>query len=148
VSVALTGEASEQKWVGELRIEKVNKYKEHEFFSVMKEVHYSENNAFNLFSGTKAMIDGWSLSGSNKVGFVLTAGDFKLRFDIRISTEAGCVWVGCFIRKSEVSAVATITTKTGTKMPALRAHELLGHPNEETTRDTAKALGWELTKTK
>jgi len=139
-TIGNTGEASAQKSVGELPIEKVNRYNEHEFLSTMKEVHYSELKAFNLFSGTKAMIDGWTLSGNSKLGFILTKGDFKLRFDIRISTKAGCVWVGCFKRtKVEVGATAVSTTKRGTKMPTLPAHE-------EMTKATAKALGWQLTK--
>jgi hypothetical protein len=147
-TVGYNGVASKQELQGILPALKMDKYGKAEFQCHLEGVQYSPTTVFNLFAVTKLMREGWTFSGDDKTGFVLRKGKWALRFDIRISTKEGCVWVGYFRRNgkeaaaSEISATAAINSTT---MSVQRAHEILGHPSEEITRKTATHLGWTLT---
>ena len=69
--------------------------------------------------------------------------DRKLAFDIVIPTEHGAFYCACFKRKKEVHLVML---GENTKMAIAKAHALLGHGNESSTRETAKYLGWTISR--
>ena len=62
-----------------------------------------------------------------------------------VPTPKGAFFACRFVRDAEV---ATISTEPGTSMSINKAHTLLGHGNEEWTRQAAKALGWVITREK
>ena len=64
--------------------------------------------------------------------------DRKLAFDIVIPTEHGAFYCACFKRKKEVHLVML---GENTKMAIAKAHALLGHGNESSTRETANLPG-------
>jgi hypothetical protein len=64
-----------------------------------------------------------------------------VKFDIKIETGRGCVFAACFRRSS---AQQEEMAMTNIRMDILQAHRRLGHMNEDTTRKTAKELGWEI----
>jgi hypothetical protein len=95
---------------------------------------------FNLFSVTKMMREGWKLSGDGDNGITLSKGGNNLSFDIPVATPKGVLYV-MYVRRSEIANPALVTTMTVEK-----AHCLLGHQSEDTTRKIAKYIGWEITK--
>ena len=95
---------------------------------------------FNLFSITKAMKDGWTLSGNQDTGLVLTKQSFKLEFDIPIATKEGCVFAMHAKRTAVNIAAAAVT------MNIEKAHRLLGHQSEAATKKTANHLTWNITR--
>jgi hypothetical protein len=107
--------------------------------AVITEVSYNSRHNFNLFSISRMLQLGWTLSGS-KHRLNLNGADGKsvIHFDIVIKTKLGAVYLAKFAVWSEVSAASTAA---GTKMNINRAHQLLGHKSEANTRLTAKALG-------
>ena len=94
-------------------------------------------------------------------------GEEEIQFNIKIPTIKSHLWAGCFIRRQastvNETALATLEEelkqennnedKTGketeekiTKVNINQAHCLLGHSNENATRESAKRLGWIITK--
>jgi hypothetical protein len=82
------------------------------------------------------------------------AGDV-VKFDIRISTTTKCIWCGYFQRiegpvtKELVTAApvnalvaASAAPRKPIKIPIMKAHDLLGHGDQEKTKATAITLGW------
>jgi hypothetical protein len=102
-------------------------------------VALTKGSPFNLFSLTKAMQQGCILGGDNTNGITLTKGTNVLKFDIPIVTPKGVVYA-MYMRRTEVAA-----SSVSTNMKIEKAHRLLGHQSEDTTRQTAKYLGWNIT---
>ena len=65
-----------------------------------------------------------------------------IKFDIVIPTAKGAIIACRFIRDSNINATST---ETGVRMGIEKAHRLLGHGDENSTRLTAKKLGWVIT---
>ena len=97
--------------------------------------------AFNLFSLTRMMKNGWKLQGNDQMIWI-TKGDMKITFDIKINTPEGALYCMYLKRNIEMSAAAIATTKR--QMTKKQAHDLLSHACEAETVKTAKYLGWEL----
>jgi hypothetical protein len=84
---------------------------------------------------------GWQMGGNKDAIWIEKDGN-QIKFDIIIPTPKGALYCMYFKRKSEMSMSVT---DSGTKMNITKAHELLGHCNEEMTREAAKNMGWILT---
>ena len=118
----------------------------------MKDVALVPDCAFNLFSISKQLKQGWKLGG-NSDALVLTSpnGNSQIKFDKKISMPNGVLSAICIKRRQEeVAGVATTNCenkKNGTMM-LIQAHEKLGHINECTTKEISNVLGWVLTNTK
>jgi hypothetical protein len=119
-------------------------------------VKFGKQNIFNLFSANNAMQHNWILSGNRSNGWWIEneAGDV-VRFDIRISTTTSCIWCGYFQRTEgptakELVAVAPVKAfvaapaapRKPIKMLIMKAHDLLGHGDQEKTKASAITLGW------
>ena len=122
----------------------------HVMHITMKDVAFIPDCAFNLFSISKQLKQGWTLGGG-KEALVLTSpnGKYSVKFDITISTLNGHLYAMCITRKSqEAAGVVTANQNSGRKvtMSLRQAHEKLGHINEHATKDIVKSLGWQLTK--
>ena len=111
----------------------------------MKDVKIVPDNKFNLFSITKRQKTGWKLHGDDKAIWLEKNG-VEIKFDIAIKTKEGTIFA-MYLKRSPGSdqEVAGVGTDEGMKMSIAKAHDLLGHTNEEMTRESAKALGWEIT---
>lgn len=58
------------------------------------------------------MLDkGWEARGQKEVGWGLTKDGFVIKFDIRIATPKGYVWVGYFRRSSAEITAAPMLMK-------------------------------------
>jgi hypothetical protein len=81
------------------------------------------------------------------------AGDV-VKFDIRISATTSCIWCGYFQRiegpaTKELVATAPVKALIAASaaprkpimMPIMKAHDLLGHGDQEKTKATVIALG-------
>ncbi len=66
-------------------------------------------------------------------------------FNIVINTPKGVLYVGKFSRKRGDEVVGRATSKSPT-YNIKKAHELLGHNNENDTRQMASHLGWTITR--
>jgi hypothetical protein len=88
-------------------------------------------------------VHGWKLGGDKHAIWIEKDGK-QVHFDIVIPTPKGALYCLYFKRGCEMAMAAT---SQGTKMNVMKAHGVLGHSNEDTTRATAKALGWVLTGT-
>jgi hypothetical protein len=94
----------------------------------------------NLFSVTKMMREGWKWSGDGENGITLSKGGNSLSFDVPVATPKGVIHA-MYVRRSDRANPALVTT-----MNVEKAHCLLGHQSEDTTRKIAKCIGWEITK--
>jgi hypothetical protein len=67
-----------------------------------------------------------------------------VKFDIRISTTTSCIWCGYFqrIEGPATKKLVAVAPVKPIKMPIMKAHDLLGHGDQEKTKATAIALGW------
>jgi hypothetical protein len=72
----------------------------------------------------------------NKVGDVIN-------FDLKIPTARGMLLACRFIRDVEIGAAST---STRLKLNIHKAHRLLGHRSEASTRAIAAMLGWTITR--
>ena len=87
----------------------------------------------------------WSLHG-NADALTLSSPDgaCKLRFDIKITTPNGVLFVVCMKRShAEHANVVTNVNKNEkmTKMSVLQAHEKLGHINVRATVQNRRVIG-------
>src|SRR5687767_14166304 len=86
---------------------------------------------------------GWKLGGDKSAIWIEKEG-VKILFDIKIETKEGVIFAAYIKRDmGEVSCVSAFKKKA---MDANRAHKLLGHTGKATARETAKALGWIISK--
>ena len=67
--------------------------------------------------------------------------------DIIIPTKNGALYCACSKRTGEVSndEIASGAIGKGTQMSIEKAHQLLGHCNENATGQTTKQLDWRIT---
>ena len=111
--------------------------------ATLTDVNYNEKLNFNLISLTQLLYSSWSITSGNAACIILTNGSGGvINFDIMIPTARGSIFACQFICDADVCAACT---DVGTKMNIQKAHELLGHGDEESTRKTALELGWILT---
>ena len=87
---------------------------------------------------------GWTLTG-NADYIKLQKGGKSLLFNIVINAPKGALYVGKFSRKGGDEVVGGATSKAPT-YNIKKAHELLGHNNENDTRQMASHLGWTITR--
>jgi hypothetical protein len=100
--------------------------------------HLPEGN-FNLFSVTRLQKRGWTLTGNADLI------KQSLLFNIVINTPKGALFVGKFSRKGGDEVVGGATSKAPT-YNIKKGHDLLGHNNENDTRQMASHLGWTITR--
>ena len=113
-----------------------NKFGKEQLKSSLKDVQYNPKSNFNLFSIRKAIKEGCKLSGDKK-GLVLTKGNAKLVFDIKIPTKNGVVFCAYLQREYEITAILASTCKT---MSTEKAHRITWHHDEEQTHRIALEL--------
>ena len=107
---------------------------------------YNACHNFNLASLTRLMSRNWVIVKGDMTGITVRhPSGSVIDFDIVIPTEKGAIFACWFICDAEL---ACISTEAGTTMNITKAHGLLGHGNEEATRQTSKELGWVITRGK
>ncbi len=84
--------------------------------------------------------DKWTLTGNSDY-IKLQKGGKSLLFNIVIDTAKGALYVEKISRKGGDEVVGGATSKAPTHNIE-KAHELLGHNNENDTRQKASHLGW------
>ena len=115
----------------------------------MKDVTLVPDCAFNLFSISKHLKEGWKLGGTQDALILMSHnGKYVIKFDITISTTNGKLYVICIMQTQE--EVTDIVTTNGNSekqviLTVQQVHERLGHINERATKKITKALGWKLT---
>jgi hypothetical protein len=80
-----------------------------------------------------------------EMGFQLNLYRQSFLFNIVINTPTGALYVGEFSRKGGDEVVGGATSKAPNHN-IKKAHELLGHNNENDTRQMASHLGWTITR--
>jgi hypothetical protein len=93
---------------------------------------------------TRLQKKGRTLTG-NADYIKLQKGGKSLLFNIVINTPKGALYVGKFSRKGGDEVVGGATSKAPT-YNIKKAHELLGHNNENDTRQMASHLGWTISR--
>ena len=109
----------------------------------MQDVCVVPSGGFNLFSITKMQMSGWKLEG-DKQSIRLTKNGQEIIFDIKIQAPKGVIFA-VYFERTELGNAATSDKQI--KMTIEQAHEKLGHIGEKAVIETAKKLGWKLTKT-
>ena len=138
-TLGITGESCSAQDEFDLPVTVCDKWGNMLFDIKMESIAHMPESNFNLLSLTRLLQDGWEMSGDAEA-IVMTKEGIKLSFDIVIPTGRGGA-LYCICLKRNVDAMnASVTAK----MPYEKAHSLLGHCNEDTTRKIAKLLGWEL----
>ena len=130
--------------IGDLHGAVCDKYGTVKTKTVLQDVAYVPTSGYNLFSLTKAMKSGWELRGDNETGIVLTKGNQKVCFDIRIPTPKGVLFAMYHKRETECGNVGK-DGGTVANMTYAQAHNKLGHCSAELTRKIAKQMGWHIT---
>ena len=107
----------------------------------MMDVAVIPNLAYNMFSMTKMMRQGWIL-GCNKEAMWLSKGKNKLVFDIVMPTAEGCVFAIYMTRKRNEELANAVTDWESAIKPITmqQAHDRLGHMSKQATKATARAL--------
>ena len=114
--------------------------------ATLTEVNYNKTLNFNLMSLTRLLCNGWSIVKGDATGITVKNGKGGvIEFDIVILTARGAIFACRFIRDADINAAST---EAGTRMNVQKAHGLLGHGDEESTRRTAKHLNWVITRGK
>ena len=109
-------------------------------------VNYTPGSNFNVISVTRLLMQGWSIAEGNANRIILQSSTGEqINFDIVVKTAKGAIFATRFIRDVEVTGVST---ESGTKMSINRAHSLLGHGDENSTKSSAKQLGCVITRGK
>jgi hypothetical protein len=110
--------------------------------ATLQNVKHVRSAKFNLFHLTKRQKDSWLLNGDSEKIWI-TKGGHKIVFDIRIETPEGLIFSLYHKRKGdEVNAAGP--EQVVKKLLIKKAHELLGHMNEDMCWATCKAIHWEL----
>lgn len=135
------GALSEQELYGKLPVTVCDKFAHELWKATIGDIKYVPNQMFNLLSTTKLSKDGW-IPGGDKTALWFTKNGQKLLFDIEVKTGEGAIYAACLKRRQHEVGAAGVEVKQ--KISVLKAHQLLGHINEEATRKTAKILGWDL----
>jgi hypothetical protein len=127
---------------------------------LMKNVKYTPDQEYNLFSITKRFKDGWVLEGSDKVGMTLRKDNNTIVFDIVIPVGSG-VMCCMYIKRGQTDmANATRASENKDKskpklkpsneycrqIPIKLAHDMFGHCDEARTRKMAKAQGFKVSR--
>ena len=105
--------------------------------------------AFNLFSISKMLKQGWSLSGSSEA-ITITKGSMSVTFDIVIPTPDGMIFCLYFKRKQELTgheifgALPDIGPKKRQTMSLQDAHDKLGHIDIRKIKPIVEHLGFQL----
>ena len=82
-----TGETVRQGWMGDVPTENIDRYGNHKQFACLKQTKLNPKNAFNLFSGTKVMMNGWNLSGNDTDGIIITKEYLKSSLTFELTHE-------------------------------------------------------------
>eukprot|EP00804_Cyclotella_cryptica_P028830 CCRYP_019720-RA/>CCRYP_019720-RA protein AED:0.58 eAED:0.63 QI:0/0/0/0.5/1/1/4/0/888 len=110
----------------------------------MTDVSYNAQYNFNLFSVSRCLVGGWSLTGEkDQVKIIAPCVTKSITFDLVVKTPKGAVYATVLKRHLEVSNASV--TREQMSLTLAQAHCKLGHTDVEKTRRTAKALGWDLT---
>lgn len=112
--------------------------------TLLTDVHVNETYNFNLLSLTRLIMNGWEISG-RKDCIIATKGDMMIKFDIVIKTASGGALFACRFCRTE-GDIAAANADDRKKISVQKAHEMFGHLSEDITRNTARALGMELTR--
>ena len=106
--------------------------------ATLTEVNYNPKYNFNLLSLTRLLINGWRITRGDKTGIIIkNVNKSEIVFDMVILTVRGAIFACRFIRDAYIDAAST---DMGVRLNINKAHRLLGHGDEESTRQTAKHL--------
>ena len=164
--VGVTGPPAEAKTIVDIPCQVVKDGAVQHF--KLKDVAYVPSSRYNLFSLTKLMANGWSISGDAVVGIKMSKGDVELKFDKTVHTPKGVLYVIVLHRRKchtgEVKALATIAenewasdqsvecgaamiaASTGKSMTINKAHVMCGHMGHVETKAICDYFGQPLTK--
>jgi hypothetical protein len=104
---------------------------------------YLKNGRYNLLSVTKIINSGWKLEGNEK-SISLVKENKKLTFDIKIHTTRGVFFAVKIDKRTEIAGIVKEGKKVK-EVTSMEAHQYLGHLSQQSTKGTAKKLGWHLT---
>ena len=108
-------------------------------------VNIIEQSNYNLFSLTKLLRNGWTMHG-NPERIEMKKDTETVTFDIKIEMSNGALNCAHLNRKEVAPAASNIAGRGA--MSIDKAHWLLGHRSEKTTRATAANLNWVIKKGK
>ena len=136
------GKAISAKSIGQLKGIICN-HKGQEIENVtLNEVHLLPGSPFNIISGTKLLVNGFTMKG-DKDSIIYERGEQQIKFDIKVMTTRGILFA-VRIKRESGKLLPKMRSKV-TTMSVDEAHRKLGHVSEYTTRNVAKELGWVLT---
>ena len=142
-TVGITGTAVRNEGLVDIPGVSCNKHGQEGLKATLIKVGLNSKHNFNLLSLTRLMQDGWSMSG-NKDGTV-RKNEMEIKFDIVIPANQGAVYAECFKQTCEIGKAAMART---IPINMTKVHALLGHWDENATRQSAAALGWIITRGK
>ena len=91
-----------------------NKHNEPVSSIVLRGVNHVPSSTFNLFSVAQSLKTGWKFFG-NYQGFVLTKGNAKIIFDIRIPSGSGYLWATTIVPTTTAEITPEVTNFSGTE---------------------------------
>ena len=110
-TIGVHGEAMAASSIMEIAGTWCNKFGKDQLKDTLKDIQYNPKLNFNLFSIAKAIKEDWKLSG-NQEGLILTKGNAKLVFNIKIITKNGVIFCEYLQREYEIAAVLASTGTT------------------------------------
>ena len=109
----------------------------------MTDVSYNASYNFNLFSVSRCLVNGWTVTGDKThVKLVSPCNTKSIILDLVVRTPKGAVHATVLQRHLEVANVSVTCEQM--VLTLAQAHCKLGHADVEKNSRTAKALGWTL----
>ena len=87
----------------------------------------------------KQLMIGWYLGGDGN-SIRLRNKEQKIKYDINIKTKEGILFAAYVNHELPTQEISAVGADCSMKVNINKAHELLDHMNEDTTRAAAKAL--------
>ena len=109
----------------------------------MTDVKHLSNAAYNLFSITKRLQNGWKLKGDAD-SITIAKVVSELKFNICIPTPERAIYAVCL--QQDEQEVGATNVENQQEVTELKAHVLLRCMEKELTRKTAQSLGWKIAK--
>lgn len=146
---AMVGNGEEMKStsVDNLPVLVCDKFGKESQSATIKDVTVIPYTSFNMFSISRVVKDGCTLSGDDVGnGLILSKGGaVRVYFNIQIHTKKGVLYCACLKREIEDEIGAGAVEVKTKKLHIKTVHDQLGHCNEESVREVTWVMGWEVT---
>ena len=93
-------------YIGDIPGTVYNKDEEELTTGILRKVHYSPQQTYNIISIPQMLLEGWILSGTKEALMITSPNGHTILFDLIIPTKEGCVYACYFDRRLESASIS------------------------------------------